>query len=213
MAKEEIFRLHGLHDSQVQIRALACRLVTGCLFLFVVAFATGCATLSTTPTTRPLASPCETCIPEVANFAKVSAALWRGAQPSSEGFHQLEAAGVKTIINLRYNHDDLPMLAGTRLKYLWIPMRAWRPQEQDLIIFLKVFEEPENWPVFVHCAEGKDRTGYSVATYRIVMEHWKPDDAIQEMYNFHYHPIWSRNLHFLRQLNAGQVRIRIQRTP
>ncbi|MFO1431960.1 MAG: tyrosine-protein phosphatase [Candidatus Competibacteraceae bacterium] len=189
------------------------RYFMGCLFPFVVALAIGCATRPTTPTTRTLASPCETCIPGVSNFAKVSAALWRGAQPTSSGFRHLEAAGVKTIINLRHDHDDLPMLAGTGLKYLWIPMRAWRPQEQDLVILLKVLDEPKNQPVFVHCAEGKDRTGYSVAAYRIVSQYWPPDDAIQEMFDFHYHSIWFNNLYFLRRLNSEQIRLRVKLAP
>jgi tyrosine-protein phosphatase SIW14 len=184
-----------------------------CLFLFVIAFNAGCGNRPETPPTRPLAKPCETCIEGVANFAKVSPALWRGAQPTKDGFRNLEAAGVKTIVNFRHDHDDLPLLAGTQLKYLWLPARAWKPEEQDLVIFLKVLEDPENWPVFVHCAEGKDRTGYSVAAYRIVAEDWAPDDAIHEMFEFRYHSIWFENPRFLHRLNAGQMRARVQMAP
>src|SRR5262245_40879679 len=96
-----------------------------CFFLCVVVFNEGCATRPITPPTHTWAQPCDTCIAGVANFAKVSAALWRGAQPTSEGFRNLEAAGVKTIVNFRHDHDDLPLLNGTNLKYLWIPARAW----------------------------------------------------------------------------------------
>jgi protein tyrosine phosphatase (PTP) superfamily phosphohydrolase (DUF442 family) len=138
------------------------------------------------------------CIKGVSNFAKVSPALWRGAQPTSEGFSNLKAKGVKTIVNLRYNHDDLPFLACTNLKYFWIKAHAWHPEEEDLIKFLKVLKDENNWPVFVHCAAGKDRTGYSVATYRIVEQNWPADDAIHEMFDFGYHPWWFRNPRFLR---------------
>jgi tyrosine-protein phosphatase SIW14 len=186
---------------------------TVCLFLFVAVFIAGCGNRPTTPPTRPLAKPCDTCIMGVSNFAKLSSALWRGAQPSKEGFRNLEAAGVKTIVNFRHDHDDLPLLAGTQLKYLWIPARAWKPEEQDLVLFLKVLEDPKNWPVFVHCAEGKDRTGYSVATYRIVVEDWSSDDAIHEMFEFHYNPIWFENPRFLQRLNAKQVLARVKMAP
>ena len=37
---------------------------------------------------------------EFPNFRKVSDALWRGSQPTREGFRNLETAGVKTIVNL-----------------------------------------------------------------------------------------------------------------
>ncbi len=180
----------------------------------VAVFSTGCATRPTVPPTRPLAIPCDTCIPGVPNFAKVSPALWRGSQPlTSEAFRHLEAAGVKTVVNFRHDHDDLPLLSGTTLKYLWIPARAWHPEEQDLVIFLRVLEDQNNWPVFVHCAEGKDRTGYAVATYRIVTEHWTPDDAIHEMFDFHYNAIWFKNPGFLRSLNVEHVRERVQMAP
>ena len=186
---------------------------TICLLLIVGVFNAGCGNRPKEPPTRPLAKPCESCIDGVANFAKVSAALWRGAQPTKEGFRNLEAAGVKAIVNFRHDHDDLPLLAGTQLKYLWVPARAWKPEEQDLVIFLKVLEDPKNWPVFVHCAEGKDRTGYSVAAYRIVAEDWAPDDAIHEMFDFHYNPIWFENPRFLHRLNAEQMRARVKLMP
>jgi len=186
---------------------------TVCLFLVVAAFVAGCGNRPTAPPTRPLAKPCESCIAGLSNFAKVSPALWRGSQPTKEGFRNLEAAGVKTIVNFRHDHDDLPLLAGTQLKYLWIPARAWKPEEQDLVMFLKVLEDPKNWPVFVHCAEGKDRTGYSVATYRIVVEDWSSDDAIHEMFEFHYNPIWFENPRFLQRLDARQVLARVKMAP
>jgi tyrosine-protein phosphatase SIW14 len=143
-------------------------------------------------------TPCDTCIKGVKNFVEVSPALWRGAQPTSGGFCNLKARGVKTIINLRHDHDDFPLLSGTNFNYLWIPARAWHPEEEDLVKFLKVLKDEKNWPVFVHCAAGSDRTGYSVATYRIVEQNWTADDAIHEMFDFKYHPWWFRNPRFLR---------------
>lgn len=185
------------------------------LLLSVVILSNGCATRPTAPPTRTLTKPCDTCYVGVPNFAKVSPALWRGAQPTSDGFRNLEAAGVKTIINFRHNHDDLPLLTGTKLKYLWIPARAWHPEEQDLVMFLKVLEDQNNWPVFVHCAAGKDRTGYAVGAYRIVAEteNWSTDDAIHEMFDFNYNPIWFKNPAFLRGLNVNEVRARVKLAP
>jgi len=31
-----------------------------------------------------------------------------------------------------------------------------------------VIQDPENWPVFIHCWKGNDRVGFYVAAYRIV---------------------------------------------
>lgn len=153
--------------------------------------------------------PCDDFCPGVTNFAKVSDALWRGAQPTAEGFQNLEKAGVKTVVNLRHDHDDAELLAGTKLKYVRIKTRAWDPDEEDVVSFLKVVQDPESWPVFVHCAEGRDRTGYCVASYRIVDQGWKPDDAIREMRDFHYNSIWFRNTGFLRHMNVEEMRARV----
>lgn len=162
---------------------------------------------------RKILAPCDTCMPGIVNFAKVSPILWRGAQPTAGGFRELEKAGIKTVVNLRHDHDDLPLLAGTRLKYLWVPARTWDPELTDIVLFLKVMADTANWPVYVHCAQGRDRTGYCVASYRIVDQGWPAEDAIAEMKNFKWNRVWFRNPGFLRKLDAADVRRRVQLAP
>jgi tyrosine-protein phosphatase SIW14 len=183
------------------------------VILFIIVLIIGCAHRPSIPPTRLLEKPCDTCIAGVPNFSKVSAALWRGAQPTREGFRNLEAAGVKTILNLRHTHDDLPVLAGTKLKYLWLPEQPGFPQEEDVVIFLKMIEDPANQPVFVHCKEGKDRTGYMVAAYRIIVQDWTADDAIHEMFDFHFNTIFFENPIFLHALDKEAIRMRVNRAP
>jgi len=36
--------------------------------------------------------------------------------------------------------------------------------------------------VFVHCLVGRDRTGMAVAAYRVRMQGWKVDAALQDLY-------------------------------
>jgi tyrosine-protein phosphatase SIW14 len=153
--------------------------------------------------------PSDDFCPGVTNFAKVSESLWRGAQPTAEGFRNLEKAGVKTVVNLRSDHDDADLLSGTNLKQVRIGTKAWDPDEDEIVAFLKVVRDRENWPVFVHCAKGQDRTGYCVASYRIVEQGWTPDDAIREMYEFRFNPIWMRNKSFLRKLDVAGIKARL----
>jgi tyrosine-protein phosphatase SIW14 len=183
------------------------------LLIVMVSLSTGCAHRPSIPPTRLLEKPCDTCIAGVPNFSKVSDALWRGAQPTHEGFRNLEVAGVKTIVNLKYSHDDLPMLSGTRLKYLWLPELPGFPDDHDLVIFLKVVENPDNQPVFVHCEYGRDRAGYMVAAYRIIIQDWTVDDAIHEMFDFHFNTIFFENPIFLRALDKESIRLRVKLTP
>ena len=68
---------------------------------------------------------------------------------------------------------------------------------------------PNNWPVFVHCWKGDDRVGFYVAAFRIVADEWSPDDAIREMFQFHYSPIWYRIPGVLRGIDVEQLKARI----
>ncbi|MCE1228821.1 MAG: tyrosine-protein phosphatase [Firmicutes bacterium] len=157
--------------------------------------------------------PCDDCLPGVTNFAKVDQALWRGGQPTAEGFKALQKAGVRTIISFRHDHDDAELLKGTGLRYLRLPSRAWHGQMSDLALFLKVMEDPSHWPVFVHCAQGRDRTGYNVAAYRMAIQGWSAERAIQEMEIFHFNAIWIGNKRFLRRLNLDDLRARVKAAP
>lgn len=151
------------------------------------------------------ATPCDTCVPGVINFAKVDDRLWRGAQPTAEGFRALERMGVRTVISFRHDHDDRPLLAGTHLRYVRLPSRAWHPTEKRLAIFLKLVQDPANGPVFIHCAEGRDRTGCAAAAYRIAVQGWKPADALAEMKAFHFNRIWVNLPGFVRGLKAERL--------
>jgi protein tyrosine/serine phosphatase len=177
----------------------------------IALLAGGCASLPPGPAQRQLAAPSDHDLSGVPNFARISDSLWRGGQPTAEGFRNLETSGVKTIINLRHDHDDTPLLAGTHLNYIRIPARPWNPTEDEIVQFLRIVDDPANGPVFVHCAQGSDRTGYCLAAYRIIVDKWTTDDAIREMFGFGYNRIWFKNPAFLRHLDRDLILSQIQR--
>jgi protein tyrosine phosphatase (PTP) superfamily phosphohydrolase (DUF442 family) len=155
------------------------------------------------------ATPCDDFCGGVTNFAKVSPALWRGAQPTAAGFQNLEAAGAKTVVNLRSDHDDAKLLEGTRLESIAIPMRPWDLDEDAIVAFLKVAQDPARQPVFVHCSQGRDRTGYCIAAWRMVVEGWSADEAIAEMEAFHFNAVWIGNRSALRELDVERMKRRL----
>ncbi len=157
--------------------------------------------------------PCDTCLPGVVNFAKLDGVLWRGAQPTAEGFRALERAGARTIVSFRHDHDDRPLLKGTTLRYLRIPSRAWRAKEPALAQFLKVLQDPANHPVYIHCAQGRDRTGYNAAAYRLVVQGWTAEAALREMHTFRFNTLWVGNPGFLRRLDPEAMKARVAQTP
>ncbi len=183
------------------------------------------ACVATRPTTAPAhtwAPPCASCIAGVANFGRVSDVLWRGAQPTLEGYRALELAGVKTVISLRGDHDDYEdfgKLGGAPLKfrYLRIPMDSWQPDEAQVVLFAAVLQrllkDPARTPVFVHCAAGKDRTGYALAAYRMVFEGWPANDAIEEMFDYRFNPRLIRIPPFLESLDVDRVKALVGVSP
>ncbi|MHC4689665.1 MAG: fused DSP-PTPase phosphatase/NAD kinase-like protein, partial [Planctomycetota bacterium] len=98
-------------------------------------------------------------LPGLENFHKVSKDLYRGAQPSREGFAELKNLGIKTIVNLRSFHSDRDQMAGRDFIYEHIFMKAWHPEDKEIIRFLDIVTNETNLPVFVHCQHGADRTG------------------------------------------------------
>ncbi len=142
------------------------------------------------------------------NLYKVSDALYRGAQPTKEGFKGLEGLGIKTVVNLRTFHADKRLIEGTSLKYESITMQAWEGETKEVIQFLKVLNDPEKHPVFVHCLHGADRTGTMVAIYRIVMQGWSKEKAIEEMTqgDYNYHEVFKNLPKFINALDVEAIK-------
>jgi tyrosine-protein phosphatase SIW14 len=139
-------------------------------------------------------------IPGVNNFAQVSPILYRGEQPTREGFLELKRRGIKTVINLRNHHSDEKFLVGTGLRYVRIKSTAVRIEDEDTLAFLAALHDPANQPVFVHCLHGSDRTGAAVAAYRIVEQGWTAEEAIRELRNFGHHEYFFGVRRYIRRL-------------
>jgi len=188
----------------------------GILSCFLLgAMSTGYAPAQTTaPSTRP-AHIAATPVPirGVGNFAMISPILYRGEQPTAEGFRELKKIGVKTVVSLRNFHSDRALMRGTGLQYVRINSNAWNPEEEDLVVFLKVLSDPANQPVFVHCAQGADRTGFMVASHRIVELGWTVDEAVTELHNFKFHTVWKKVLPALNTLNPADILEKVKNAP
>ena len=147
-------------------------------------------------------------VPGVPNFHKVSDDLYRGAQPTKEGMKELKKLGIKTIVNLRSEHSDTEELKDIDLEYKQIGMTAAKPKIVDFAHFLEIISDSNNTPVFVHCRYGADRTGTACALYRIAIQNWSKDSAIEEMTKggFGFHSIWSNLTDFIRKLDIEELK-------
>ena len=60
-------------------------------------------------------------------------------------------------------------------------------------------------PSFNLNAQGRDRTGYNAAAYRMVIQGWSADAAITEMSTFHFNKIWVGNPGFLKDFKQAKL--------
>lgn len=157
--------------------------------------------------------PCDNCVPGLINFAKLSPALWRGAQPQAESFQAMERMGLRTVVSFRSSHDDFALLKGTKLKYLRISSHAGHPEDEDIAAFLRVMQDPANHPVFIHCAQGRDRTGVNAAAYRRVFEGWSAEEALTELNAFHFNKVWITVPHYIRKMDPAALKARAEALP
>lgn len=151
----------------------------------------------------------------VPNLHKVSATLYRSAQPTAAGMQRLERLGIKTIVNLRKYHSDKAELQGTRLVGIAIPMHAWHPENEDVVRFLRIMRDSARTPVLVHCQHGADRTGTMVAVYRMAVQGWSKEAALREMVDggYGFHGIWENLLQYLSRLDIAAITRQVHAAP
>lgn len=129
------------------------------------------------------------------NFARVNPNLYRGGEPTPEGFRHLKSMGVKTVVCFRSNHSTAEQVKAAGLESVELPLHAdvfgsTPPADKDIQAFFAAVLDAAKQPVYIHCAYGKDRTGTMAALYRLERDGWTPDEAIQEMQAFGYHDIY-----------------------
>lgn len=155
-------------------------------------------------------------VPGLPNLYQVTSTLYRAAQPLPKGLtylgdqHPLEPGGrpIKTVFSLRARHDNARLVPSTSsIRYEQIRFKAWHPEDEDIIKFLRIVTTPALQPVLVHCQHGSDRTGMMVAVYRIVVQGWSKADALHEMTQggYGFHPLWRNLTRYVMQLDVKSI--------
>ena len=153
-------------------------------------------------------------LPGLSNFQKVDDGVYRGAQPTGDGFTSLAKLGVKTVVDLRLigersQADERRAVEAAGMRYLSVPMAGMAtPEDDEISRVLAVLDDSTAGPAFVHCQRGADRTGAVIGCYRINHDHWQNRQALTEArsvgmswyqralqsYVLHYQPSATPNL-------------------
>ncbi len=128
----------------------------------------------------------------IPKFQKVSDDLYRRAQPTAQGLRDLKGLGLKTVVSLRSFHPNAQEIRNIGLDYEQIWIKSWYPNEGQVIKFLRLVTDNRKTPVLVHCHYGAARTGSMCAVYRIAVQGWTKERALEEMINgaFGFHRLW-----------------------
>ena len=80
--------------------------------------------------------------------------------------------------------------------------------EEDIVRFLRIVTDKNRQPVFVHCLHGADRTGTMCAAYRVVVDGWTKQQAIDEMTKggYGFHPVWTNLPKLIENLDVEKIK-------
>ena len=163
----------------------------------------------------------------IPGFRAVTATLFRGGRPRNEAEMQLLVQkGIHTIVNLQ--GDAMQILPGEKpqeienarqmaehfgLRFFHLPFVAGAKLDEDgqkmVLEVVRVMEDPQLQPVYVHCNVGADRTGVAVAAFRILHQNCSYDKARAEL--IENGQLWTplltaSQMSFLRDLAADPAR-------
>jgi outer membrane protein assembly factor BamB/protein tyrosine phosphatase (PTP) superfamily phosphohydrolase (DUF442 family) len=121
---------------------------------------------------------------EIRNFLRVNKDFCTGGQPKLEHLEKLKAEGVKSILNLRQPsehraEEEAAKAKELGLRYFNIPVAFGNPNEEQVAEFLKITDDPDNRPMFIHCTAAI-RVGAFWMIRRVLRDGWKVEDAEEE---------------------------------
>jgi tyrosine-protein phosphatase SIW14 len=125
----------------------------------------------------------------IRNFGEVTPTLYRGGQPSAEGFETLAHMGIAIIVDTGRSKRDEQLIKKLGMRYVSLPWYCPFPKDEVFARFIELTRENPHKKIFVHCRLGDDRTGMMIAAYRMAAQGWTAQEAMQEMHEFDYRGI------------------------
>lgn len=131
-----------------------------------------------------LVTPVQEPIPPIRNFLRVNDQFCTGGQPRLEHLEMLKKDGVKAIINLRQSSEHRAAEEEAKakelgLRYFNIPVVFTDPKDEQVDEFLRITDDVNNRPAFIHCTAAK-RVGAFWMIRRVLRDGFTVADAEKE---------------------------------
>jgi len=130
------------------------------------------------------ATPSQDSVQSIRNYLHVNDQFCTGGQPRLEHLEMLKKEGVKAIINLRQpsEHRAAEEEAKAKelgLRYFNIPVVFTDPKDEQVDEFLRITDDVNNRPAFIHCTAAK-RVGAFWMIRRVLRDGFTVEAAEKE---------------------------------
>jgi hypothetical protein len=95
-----------------------------------------------------------------------------------------------TLYNNRFSwqsmkESELCEKYGVKYRFIYVRLipddRAGKDRPEAIDEFLSIMDDPESYPVLIHCKAGLHRTGIMTAIYRMEYNGWTREEALHEL--------------------------------
>lgn len=115
------------------------------------------------------------------NLHQMTPTLYRSALPDGRALPLLQKLKIVTVINF-LPESDTQWLQSSDIKQVQLSYRTNHVDDADVLAAIRAIQAAEaDGPVLMHCKHGADRTGLMAAMYRVVVQGWSKEDALNEM--------------------------------
>ncbi len=134
---------------------------------------------------------------------KVSEGVFRGPHPQESDLYELSRMGIRTVLSLEDNPtvvaEEENVCRSLNINFVNVPLsELFPPSPGDLERAVSVIRQNRNHGIYIHCRRGIDRTGYVIASFRMLVEKYALDTAYKECCDHGHSPLvyffWKHSL-------------------
>jgi protein tyrosine/serine phosphatase len=150
--------------------------------------------------------------PGVPNFHRVNDDIYRGGQPTAQGFRTLAKLGIKTVLDLRTSSGpsfwEKKEVKSVGMRYVQLPLYGdENPTPSEIKTAFAVLDDKSQAPIFIHCHAGKDRTGMIIGCYRIFHDGWPTQKALAEAKSYAGRDLTSAMEQYILHFNRADINL------
>lgn len=128
---------------------------------------------------------------DIPNLRQVKPHIYSGGLPKPQGLDFLKELKTKTIISFRSEIPEYEQnfIQENNINLIRIPLSIYKkPTDEQVFLFLETMINKNNLPIYIHCKDGRDRTGAMIAVYRTIVDGLGPKESYKEALKFGFWP-------------------------